>query len=163
MKNIKNYNLKSISGFTLIELLIVIAILTVLFALTIVAVNPSRQASQANNTQRRSDINALLNGVYQFTVDNNGTFPAFINSTSSQQIGSATTSCNFSCSGTTTVAACVNLYTNLVPTYLTDIPKDPQQTSSTTGHYVITRSSASNRITITACDAELSQTITVSR
>ena len=144
------------NGFTLIELLIAIAILTVLFALTIIAVNPARQFSLANDTQRRSDINALLNGIYQYSADNRGSLPAFINSTSSQQIGSATTGCNISCSGTTTVAACVNLYTNLVPTYLADIPKDPQQTSSTTGHYVIIRSSASNRLTITACDAELS-------
>ena len=154
---------KNEAGFTLIELLIVIAILTVLFALTIVAVNPIRQFAQADNTQRRSNINALLEGIYQYAADNRGSLPVFINSTSTQQIGSDTTGCNITCGATTTVAVCVNLYPTIVPTYLADIPKDPDQTSSSTTHYAITKSTTNNRLTVTACDAELSETISITR
>ena len=157
----KTYNLKPRAGFTLIELLIVIAILTVLFAITIIAVNPVRQFAQADNTQRRSDVNALLNATFQYAADNRGTLPAFIPSTSTLIIGSATSGCNVTCGATTTLAACLNLYTNLVPTYLADIPKDPDATASTTSKYSIVKSASNNRITITACDAELSATIEV--
>ncbi len=38
-------------GFTLIELLVVIGILTVLLSIVLVAINPARQFSQANNTK----------------------------------------------------------------------------------------------------------------
>jgi len=150
-------------GFTLIELLIVIAILTVLFALTIVAVNPVRQFAQADNTQRRSDINALLNGIYQYAADNRGSLPVFINSSSTQQIGSSTGSCVVTCGATTTVATCLNLDPSLVPTYLSAIPRDPDQASASTTRYAVTRSSSGNRITITACDSELSETISITR
>ena len=151
------------NGFTLIELLIVIAILTVLFAITIVAVNPGRQFSQANNTQRRSDISALLNGIFQYTADNRGQLPVFFNSTSTQQIGSSTGNCAITCRATTTVAACINLDPRLVPTYLADIPFDPLQTNASSTRYAVTKSATNNRLTITACDAELGETISITR
>ncbi|MDP3941896.1 MAG: type II secretion system protein, partial [bacterium] len=57
---------KHTKGFTLIELLVVIGILAVLLAITLIAINPARQFSQANNTKRRSDVNALLNAVHEY-------------------------------------------------------------------------------------------------
>lgn len=151
------------AGFTLIELLIVIAILTVLFALVIIAVNPVRQFAQADNTQRRSDVNALLNATYQYAADNRGSLPVYIPSTSTQIIGSATSGCNINCGASTTQVICLNMYPSLVPTYIADIPKDPDATASTTSNYGITKSSSNNRITITACSAELGETISVTR
>ncbi|MBI4129033.1 MAG: prepilin-type N-terminal cleavage/methylation domain-containing protein [Parcubacteria group bacterium] len=61
-------------GFTLIELLDVIGILAILAAAVIIAVNPARQFGQARNTQRRTDVLAILNGVHQNAVFNRGTF-----------------------------------------------------------------------------------------
>lgn len=153
------------SGFTLIELLIVIAILTVLFAITIVAVNPVRQFSQANNTQRRSDVNALVNGIYQYAADNRGQLPVYIPSTSTQMISDVanSTGCSVTCGATTTQTACLPLYDKLVPTYLAAIPYDPLQSNASTTYYGITKSSSGNRITITACSAELSETISFTR
>lgn len=152
-------NRRSSDGFTLIELLIVIAILTVLFALTIIAVNPVRQFAQADDTQRRSDINAILNAIYQYAADNRGTLPAFINSTSTQQIGDSTGSCAVTCGAVTTEAACLNLAPTLVSTYLSEIPHDPDQPNASTTRYAVTRSANNNRITITACDTEVASPI----
>ena len=63
---------RSSKGFTLIELLIVIGILAILLAITLVALNPARQFSQANDTKRRSDINTILNAIHQYSADNQG-------------------------------------------------------------------------------------------
>ena len=61
-------------GFTLIEVLIVIGIIAVLAAIVLVAVNPAHQFAQARNTQRMSNVNALLNAVGQRMVENQGNF-----------------------------------------------------------------------------------------
>ena len=52
-------------GFTLIEILIVIGIIAILSSIVIIAVNPARQFAQARDTKRQSDVNAILNAVYQ--------------------------------------------------------------------------------------------------
>src|SRR3954468_500341 len=63
-------------GFTLIELLVVIGILAILLAITLIAINPARQFSQANNTKRSSDVNAILNAIGQYQAENHGALPA---------------------------------------------------------------------------------------
>src|SRR5438105_4042615 len=68
-------------GFTLIELLVVIGILAVLLSIVLIAINPARQFAQANDTQRRSDVNAILNGIHEYMADNNGNLPAGITTT----------------------------------------------------------------------------------
>src|SRR5579864_2828651 len=66
---------KNQKGFTLIELLLVIGILAVLLAITLIAINPAKQFSQANDTQRRSDVDAILNAINQYQADNLGKLP----------------------------------------------------------------------------------------
>lgn len=142
-------------GFTLIELLVVIGILTILLAITLVAINPSRQFAQANNTQRRSDVNAILSAIHQYGADNNGDLSAL-------GIGSTTPATDIA--DDTAVAAMCAL---LVPTYLAELPVDPVSGTYTdcvahdTGYTVA--SSTGNRITVSAPSAELSETIEVTR
>jgi prepilin-type N-terminal cleavage/methylation domain-containing protein len=152
---------KKTAGFTLIELLVVIGILAVLLAIVLIAINPARQFAQANNTQRKSDVNAILNAVHQYMADNNGTAPTGISSTATN-IGSGTGN--------------VNLCTALVTTYIADLPLDPTDgdedpansvcsasgATYSTG-YTISISSTDNRITVSAPNAELSEVITVTR
>ena len=118
-KNTSSYSLNAKRGFTLIELLVVIGILTVLFAIVLIAVNPGRQFAQANNTQRRSDVNAILNAIHQYGASNKGVLPSGIGT-------SATPICK--AGGTVTCAGGVDLCTTLVPIYLADLPKDPKST-----------------------------------
>lgn len=140
-------------GFTLIELLVVIGILSVLLAITIFAINPSRQFAQANNTQRRSDVSAILNAVSQYAADNKGALPPAISSTSTVVSNSGTNICN-----------------DLVPVYLAAMPVDPTAGSYTscatynTGYNIVkTATTSGSRVTVTAPAAELNQTITVIR
>lgn len=144
-------------GFTLIELLVVIGILAVLLAITLIAINPAKQFAQANNTKRRSDVNAILNAVNQYMSDTKGTLPT----------GITTTDQEISDGGADICAA-------LVPVYIAALPVDPQTNSGTpidttgcagtyaTG-YNIVQSGSSARITVSAPDAELTETITVTR
>lgn len=144
-------NIKNNKGFTLIELLVVIGILTILFAIVLIAINPARQFAQANNTQRRSDVNAILNAVHQYAADNRGSLPAGITGTPSE-IGSAG----------------IDICDDLVPTYIAEMPVDPTDGSWTscssydTG-YLISSTGPANRLTVEAPNAELSEDIEVTR
>lgn len=156
-----NQNFKK--AFTLIELLVVIGILAILLAIVLVAINPARQFSQANNTQRSSDVNTILNAVHQYSADNNGTAPAGIDTTVRTITDSG-------------AVATVDLCAALVPTYVADMPLDPQDGTEapaasvctavgadySTG-YTIVSSASDNRITVAAPGAELGATITVTR
>ena len=111
------FKLRNNKGFTLIELLVVIGILAVLLAITLIAVNPGQQLQQADDTKRRSDINAILNAVNQWMVANNGQVPTEIPGTAvdeatSVPIGDAT-------------AGGAALCEILVPAYIAAIPQDP--------------------------------------
>ncbi len=140
-------------GFTLIEILVVIGILAILLAIVLIAINPQQQFRQANNTQRRSDVNAVLNAVSSYAAQNKGQLPAGITSTA-KTISS------------TAGATFINLCTDLVPTYIADLPLDPVSgTESPTASictdasatydtgYTI-QSAAGNRVTVNAPDAE---------
>lgn len=61
-------------GFTLIEVLVVIGIIAVLATVVLVAVNPSRQFKLARDSQRTSNVNAILNGIHQNMAEHRGTF-----------------------------------------------------------------------------------------
>jgi prepilin-type N-terminal cleavage/methylation domain-containing protein len=148
------------NGFTLIELLVVIGILAVLLTIALVAINPSRHFQDANNTQRRSDVNAILDAVHQYAADNKGALPAGIT-------GSALT---LASSGGGTL----NICSTLVPTYVADLPLDPTTgtkspstalctaaTSYNTGYTI--KSSTGNRITVAAPAAEGGDTISITR
>ncbi len=142
-------------GFTLIELLVVIGILAVLLAITLIAINPARQFSQANNTKRSSDVNSILNAVHQYAADNKGVITALGIGTSPTPISDAV--------GGVGDGFC----TALVTEYIAALPADPLTggganitdtlciAGSWNTGYTIIRSAADNRITVSAPQTEL--------
>src|SRR3990170_1660617 len=99
-------NLKKNGGFTLIEILVVIGIIAILAVIVLIAINPARQFAQARNTQRTSNVNAILNAIGQYTADHKGDLPAGVVGATDDEINEAL--CN-----------------DLVPTYLPAMPIDP--------------------------------------
>ena len=64
-----------IRAFTLIELLVTIAIVGVLAALVLVAINPARRLAQARDSGRKSDIGAIATALQAYFTSNNGSYP----------------------------------------------------------------------------------------
>jgi len=90
----KKDKVKKNSGFTLIELLIVMAIIAILAATIFVAVDPVKRFSEARNTQRWSEIVAILNATLKYTVDNKGILPTGIPSGTAAMLGTASSGCD---------------------------------------------------------------------
>lgn len=62
---------KKYEGFSLIEILVVVALIIILAAITIIAINPAKNFRDTRNAQRASDVNAILNAVTQYTSEHN--------------------------------------------------------------------------------------------
>lgn len=131
-------------AFTLVELLLSIAIVAVLASIIIVAINPQKQIKDARNAQRRSDVNTILNAVYQYMLDNEGQPPTDITAVATEICKTGSASC----------VNGVNLNT-LTGAYLTAIPSDPVADVTGTGTDYFIYQDEFGRITITAPNAEL--------
>lgn len=142
-------------GFTLIELLVVIGILAILLAITLIAINPQRQFQQANDTKRKSDVNAILNAVGQYAADHNGSLPAAVTGSKLEISTTGADICNA-----------------IVPTYIAALPVDPttgtgapitpcptSPATYSTGYSII---STNNRVTVSAV-GQITTDISVTR
>ena len=145
-------------GFTLIEILLVVAAIAILAGIVILAINPTKQLGEARNAQRRADVNTVLNAVYQYTIDNNGTLPATV--VSSTCTGVAT---NEICKTAGTCTGLIDLSVlTLNEKYLSTIPADPTGSSANGTGYKIAKT-GNGRVTVCADSAEQSATISVKR
>ena len=147
---------QNIKGFTLLEVLLVVAIIAILAGIVIIAINPGKNLGDTRNSQRQADVTTILNGVYQYSLDNNGSLPTGITTT-------ATEIC------ATGAASCTGLVDLSVVTangkYLVSMPKDPQcsTTCATNGTGYKISKDVNGRITVVAPSAEQSKTISVTR
>lgn len=144
-------------GFTLIEILVVIGIIAILATVVLVAINPSRQFKLARDSQRVSNINAILNALSQNIAENKGLLNC-----NGVQLPSTTTLIKADISSTFNIAPC------LVPNYISSLPFDPSKIGT---HYIDVNDydtgysfyqDINGRITIIA-DGEITNPISVTR
>jgi len=102
-----------INAFTLIDLLISIAIIIILTAIILVAINPSKQIKKANDAERLNDINSLYKAIVQYQLDNDGTLETL-------EISRCPNCDNIGSGG-------INLTEFLVPLYISNVPIDPDK------------------------------------
>lgn len=149
-------------GFTLIEILVVIGMIAILATIVIIAINPSRQFKQGRDTQRLSNVNAILNAIGQRAADNTGNFSGLV--------GGTTQSCPAIATGTTlsiyngsvgSASGAIDL-SCLTPTYLPSFPSDPSVTPGNDTGYTINVDS-NGRTTVAAPSAEINKPISVTR
>lgn len=146
-------------GFTLIEILLVVAAIGILAGIVIIAINPGKQLGDTRNAQRRTDVNSILNAVYQYAIDNSGTLPTM--PVGSCTLLAANEACKVAATGTCSTGVNLSVLTTNQK-YLTSIPIDPTTSSADGTGYYVTKS-ANGRVTVCAPSAEQGVTISVTR
>jgi len=145
-------------GFTLIEVLVVIGIIAVLAGIVLIAVNPGRQFKLARDSQRLSNVTAVLNAVGQNIAENKGQLTCN-NATTSIPVETKRIKAPAGSDG-------IDLRSCLAPAYLAEIPLDPtsgilnSDTNYDTGYNIV--QDANGRITVSAT-GEATSTIALTR
>lgn len=106
----------------------------------LVAVNPNRQFMSSRDTQRRADLYAMTNSIYQYAADHSGKLPDTDGNDNTSNFPSVPT-----CVGTD--GNCFNLAgaggkatkETVVPTYIAIVPKDPSSGTDGNTQYMLYR------------------------
>jgi prepilin-type N-terminal cleavage/methylation domain-containing protein len=146
-------------GFTLLEVLLVIALLGILAGIVIVALNPAIQIAKANNAQRSSDANTILNAVWQYSLGNQGSLPPSVLASADCSGTAAAEICKTGgdCTGLTDLSVLT-----INEQYVVSMPFDPTESSTNGAGYHVVKS-VNGRVTVCAPSAELGQTVEISK
>ncbi|MBT3835519.1 type II secretion system protein [Candidatus Peribacteria bacterium] len=150
-------------AFTLVELLLAIAIMGILAGIVIVAINPGKQMGDARNTQRKFDVNTILNAFGQYAIDANGLFqPVTVDGSILNDACIINSNFKNMCKGDISLTDCVTSTCvwsrHLSGAYIASIPEDPGDDESSAIEQLRTdylvRSIAPGRFEVAAPNAE---------
>ena len=150
-------------GFTLLEVLLVVAIIAILAGIVIVAINPGKNLGDARNSQRSADVNTVINGMYQYLLDNNGSLPPV---GALGGVAISTTPLEICATGSVSCTGLIDLSPlTAAGKYLVAMPKDPQcaTTCAANGTGYKIAKDANGRLIVNAPAAEQGKTISVTK
>lgn len=133
----------------MLEILLVVAAIAILAGIVVSAINPGKQLAETRNAKRMSNVNTIINGVFQYSIDQDGAFPPGISP------GVCAEAQNEICkTGATDCTGLVDLSElTLDGEYLVNIPVDPNGASENgTGYHVV--GDSGSRFTVCAPHAE---------
>ncbi|HLD61535.1 MAG TPA: type II secretion system protein [Patescibacteria group bacterium] len=133
-------------GFTLVEITLVVGILVVLSAIVLVTLNIRGNRANAQNVQRKMDMETIQKALDLRAQDTGESLPSGLNSGLSEV-----------CIGTG--SGCYNLTTDLTPLYLGTIPKDPKDGTDANTGYLISVDPATKVVCVKAPGAENDEVI----
>ncbi len=145
----RNSNVK---GLTLLEILLIVAGLTIIVGIIILIIDPNKELGNKNNTQRRVDVNLILDAVYQYTGDNNNVLPATITASSTEICKT-----DSACTGLTNLSALT-----VGEKYLSNIPIDPKGGSNNGTDYTILKT-PDGKIVVSAPKADRGEKISATK
>ena len=129
----------------------VVGVIVIVISIAVLAINPDQRLGQARNDQRRSDLSAILNAFYQYSLHHNGTFPVALTS-KDQEICKSKSDWSYGipydCKGLLSLES-------LTGSYLVKVPMDPLLSDSSHRKYRgtwyrIRKGATDNRITVTS-------------
>jgi prepilin-type N-terminal cleavage/methylation domain-containing protein len=134
------------SGFTLLEILLVVTAIAILAGIVIVALNPNYQLGLTRNSQRKTDVGTILNAIYQYSLDNNGSLPTGIQTGGciAGFTGAQICKTGGTCAGLTDLSSLT-----ASGKYLVAMPTDPSGSGTNNTGYFVTKD-ANGRVTVCA-------------
>ena len=114
--------------------------------------HPTKQLADTKNAQRRVDVNTILNAIYQYAIDNNGSLPTAISTGRIEICKTGQT-----CTGLLDLTVLTNSQK-----YIVSMPFDPVGATKSGAGYFASKS-ANGRVTVDAPYAENSANITITR
>lgn len=115
---------KHFLGFTLIEILVTIAIIGILTTVLVVSVNPRRQLARARDSQRGTDLVAILSAILQYSAEHSGELPDTDGDPDTSNFPTSAT-CIGTDVGCFDLAGAGDTGEEMVPVYMVAMPYDP--------------------------------------
>ena len=112
-------------GFTLIELLIVIAIVGALATTLMVAINPGKQLAKARDSERETDLVAIISAVLQYSSEHSGDLPDTDGDPDTNNFPTSLT-CVGTDPGCFDLAGAGETDYEIIPEYMAELPADPR-------------------------------------
>lgn len=133
------------AGFTLLELLLVVAAIGILATIVFAVLSPADTLNKFRDTNRLSNIQAIMSAMSLYAIDNNGDVP---------NVGDWTEATTLTiCGNADHNASCDLDFTDLTDDskYLIEVPSDPSADGNSSGYTAII--SATGVVTISAPNA----------
>ena len=145
--------LKKISELTKKQMALIVLVGILIWAVSFFGLNPAKKLAEMRNAQRRSDVATIINGIYQYKIDNNGNLPEAITNEPKEICREKAVSCD----------GLVDLsFLKIESKYMDSVPSDPKEKDQNAAGYQIWKL-ANGRISVSAPRAEKNATISLSK